>query len=354
MEVEDPMTEEDLTRNKFGDEYAHDEIPDAASIKAAKEKRAKAAASGAAAGGGLSEDFISLGGCSKKGSRATRDSESNYQGPHPESRLQREEDDLGSGEDEFDQYTGASERIGLGKKAEKERERRRKQNIREAMGDEEGGQEAEHGTNGTLKQDEMDEEEREWERSQMDRWSLPGERQRREGREKSPYTPAPIPHTAPLPTLTSTSARLSARLAQLNESAEAHSNVVHDAELSLKQMDEEETANKEQVQREGEKEAWFREFEEWAISVAGFLDEKVSSASRYSDSLHFSTDNNLYISFSLLFISFLHWKSLSRTSYSCSPSERLSRRSQDARKQKTSFLYSSVSLAYHCFLPSRG
>lgn len=308
MELDDPMTEEDLTRNKFGNDYTHsiDEtsIPDAASIRSAKEKRAKAAA--CAAGGQNSEDFISLasgGGSSKKSSSKSMtildnsSSSDRYQGPHPESRLQREEDDLGSGEDEFDQYTGASERIGLGKKAEKEREKRRKQEIREAIGEEDEDDPI-TSQNGNENQD-QDEEEMEWERSQMDRWSLPGERQRREKREKSPYVPAVIPLTSPLPTINSTSSRLEARLKLLNQSKETHRKVVGDAESSMKQMEEDEKDNKEQVQREGEKEAWFREFEDWAISVAGFLDEKVSDRANQPQ-VEFITHWFVFSSFSRL------------------------------------------------------
>lgn len=62
-------------------------IPALSSIQAAKEKRERLRKTGAST---TEEDFISL-------SVAKRDDFS--QGPHPESRLVREEDELGEGED---------------------------------------------------------------------------------------------------------------------------------------------------------------------------------------------------------------------------------------------------------------
>lgn len=62
-------------------------IPTETSIKDAKERRERLRKTGAQPGG---EDFISL--------DVTRRAEE-WQGPHPESRLMREDDDLGEGDD---------------------------------------------------------------------------------------------------------------------------------------------------------------------------------------------------------------------------------------------------------------
>lgn len=87
-----------------------------------------------------SDDFISL--------SVTKRDASRDQGPHPGSRLQREDDDLGEGDDgayellqvfpfplntwkslDMADYTQAKERIALGKKSRKEEAKRRKAAI---------------------------------------------------------------------------------------------------------------------------------------------------------------------------------------------------------------------------------
>lgn len=158
---------DELTRTKFGADFAHDDIPSEAVINSAKEKRARMLASG----GSSAEDFIALGGASGKrngktggaaGAVARWDEKTaRGQGPHPESRLMREEDELGEGDDELAEYTGAQERMPLGKKAEAAHEARRKEEMREALAD--GGEDAE-----------MDEEDEEWEQAQMRRNEMPG------------------------------------------------------------------------------------------------------------------------------------------------------------------------------------
>lgn len=71
------------------------------------------------------EDFISL--------SVTRRSEDS--GPHPDSRLVREEDELGEGDDEFAEYTSAQERIALGKKSRKKEASRRREAMAEMIND---------------------------------------------------------------------------------------------------------------------------------------------------------------------------------------------------------------------------
>lgn len=86
------------------------------------------------------EDFISL--------SVTKRSEDT--GPHPESRLVREEDELGEGDDgswslpsfghvsfpsEYAEYTSAQERIALGKKSRKKEASKRREAMEEMIND---------------------------------------------------------------------------------------------------------------------------------------------------------------------------------------------------------------------------
>lgn len=113
--VDTEMTEESVS-----------EIPAESAIQAAKEKRERLKQTKTQISQ-AEEDFISL--------SVTRRDEG-YQGPHPESRLMREDDELGEGDDgaslsmsaayqlltihaEFAEFTSAQERIALGKKAKK-------------------------------------------------------------------------------------------------------------------------------------------------------------------------------------------------------------------------------------------
>jgi len=241
----DPTTQTDehgnsLSRLKFGADFAHDGIPSEALVTAAKERRRRAAE-------GQHDDFISL-----------RDY-SEDQGPHPESRLQREEDDMGSGEEEFAEFTGATERVALGQKAIKEEKLRERRERREAM---------------DLDEDSNDSGQ-EWERAQMGRIEGVMSRKQREKREKSPFRPAPIPMTAPLPTLTSTSARLASRVAALESSIKSHGQVIDDAVRQIEQLEGDEKRNKGDIEVAGDKEAWFRELEEFISSLSIFLDDKM-------------------------------------------------------------------------------
>ena len=223
---------------KFGADFAQQGIPSEALVAAAKERRRRAAG----VDGDGDGDFISL-----------RD------GPHPESRLQREEDDVGSGEEEFAEFTGATERVALGKQAILEAKKREREERREAMDVD----------------SDSDDSGREWERAQMGRIDGGASRKQREKRERSPFRPARIPMTAPLPTLTSTSARLAALLGELESSVKSHGQVVDDAVRQLQQLEDDEKRNKASTQVAGEKEAWFRELEEFMISLSAFLDDKM-------------------------------------------------------------------------------
>ena len=113
-------------------------IPSISTVQAAKEKRDRLRKMGA-----IGDDYISL-------SLTQRDDIP--QGPHPESRLMREEDELGEGDDgascnlvvfnrngllsaipEFAEYTSAQDRIALGKKSRKVEAQKRRAEMSEMI-----------------------------------------------------------------------------------------------------------------------------------------------------------------------------------------------------------------------------
>ena len=84
-----------LAQQKFASQFAEDTtqgIPDAAAVQAAKMKRQAALESAKHGGGDFGDDFIALGG----GKLIIRDGQ---EGPHPESRLMREDDEGDEGDE---------------------------------------------------------------------------------------------------------------------------------------------------------------------------------------------------------------------------------------------------------------
>ncbi|PWN49187.1 hypothetical protein IE53DRAFT_411810, partial [Violaceomyces palustris] len=270
-----------------------DGIPTEEFIRSAKERRIREKIRSAKNGGGAmeeggreEEDFIRLD--QDRGGRGRLDV-----GPHPDSRIVREEDEIGSGEEDHSEFTGATERISLvggkrGKEMEKERRLKEIQDAIRGVGrgsagmvgsrgsGVEGNQDDQEMRERVLEEGEEEEEEEEWERSQMSKMeSLPGHRQRLENRERSPYRSADIPLTSPMPTLTSSSSRLKNKLKSLEQSSLSHQAIMEDAERGLEDLGKASEENKAEVGTAEEKESWFREFEGFVQSLAGFLDSKV-------------------------------------------------------------------------------
>jgi GC-rich sequence DNA-binding factor len=127
-------------------------IPSSAQITAAKARRTKLRANPA------SEDFIALDGLPGTLKILDPHDSSSFSGPHPDSRLVREEDELGDGDDDHAEFTGANERMPLGKKANREAARRMKEGIVDMIEE-------------VQDDDESDEEAREWEEAQIRRAS---------------------------------------------------------------------------------------------------------------------------------------------------------------------------------------
>ncbi|GBE83032.1 nineteen complex-related protein 2-domain-containing protein [Sparassis latifolia] len=223
------------------------------SILAAKQKRERlrtAEKSG-------NEDYISLS-VSKR---------SDYsQGPHPESRLVREEDELGDADDEFSEFTSAQERIALGKKSRKVEAKKRREEMSEMIVDAE----------------EEDEETMQWELEQLRRGGLRAE----ETAEKAPkpiYKPAPIPPVTEIPTLGAAVARLTQSLTALTTSHAQNSQSMTAIGEEQVQLEAREKEMREMIAKAEEKRSWFAAFREWVESVATFLDEKYPQLEKLQD-----------------------------------------------------------------------
>ncbi|KZT27360.1 hypothetical protein NEOLEDRAFT_1176784 [Neolentinus lepideus HHB14362 ss-1] len=225
-------------------------IPSASSIQAAKEKRERLRTTAPTA-----EDFISL-------SLTKRDD--GYQRPHPESRLMREDDELGEAEEEFAEYTSAQERIALGKKAKKVEATKRREEMQELIADAE----------------EVDEETVEWEQEQLRRG---GHLQELLEPVKEVYKPAPIPSEMPIPTLTAAIGRLTQSLTALTTSHTQNTTSIESLAEERIQLEAREKEMREMIVKAEAKRSWFAAFREWVESVATFLDEKYPELERLED-----------------------------------------------------------------------
>ncbi|KAI6039350.1 GCFC-domain-containing protein, partial [Pisolithus marmoratus] len=224
-------------------------IPTQSYIQSAREKRERLRAVGP------EQDYISL---------AVTTRIDAYQGPHPESRLMREEDDLGEGDDEYAQYTSAQERIALGKKSRKIEARKRKDAMQEMIAD----------------ADDEDEETIEWEREQLRRGGLDPFAKADGASEKQVYKPAPIPPSTNLPELGPAIERLAQSLAALQASHASNVNAVASFSDEQEQLDNRETELRDMVAQAETKRSWFAEFKDWMESVAAFLDDKYPELER--------------------------------------------------------------------------
>ncbi|THV03055.1 hypothetical protein K435DRAFT_716253 [Dendrothele bispora CBS 962.96] len=227
-------------------------IPTEFSIKMAKDRREQARKTGA-----TSEEYISL-------SVTRRDED---QGPHPESRLVREEDELGEGEDEFAEYTSAQERIALGKKSRKVEASKRREVMMELIAD----------------AAEEDEETAEWEQEQLRRGGHRTPEPSSTAKVKQIYKPTPIPPATNIPSMGPALARLTQQLAQLSTSHASNVAALNSLAQERDQVDEREKEMRSLVAKAEEKRAWFGSFREWVEGVAEFLDEKYPMLEKLED-----------------------------------------------------------------------
>ncbi|KIK91590.1 hypothetical protein PAXRUDRAFT_149172 [Paxillus rubicundulus Ve08.2h10] len=183
------------------------------------------------------------------------------QGPYPESRLVREEDELGEGDDEYADFTSAQERIALGKKARKIEASKRKDTMQEMIANAE----------------DEDEETLEWEREQLRRgghYSTTATTTTIEASFKQVYKAAPIPPATDVPTLDQAIERLAQSLASLSSSHASNTNAAASLAEDRDQVDVRETELRRMIANAESKRSWFVAFKEWVENVANFLDEK--------------------------------------------------------------------------------
>ncbi|KAG7445800.1 uncharacterized protein BT62DRAFT_950695 [Guyanagaster necrorhizus] len=217
-------------------------IPSESSIKVAKEHRERLRVTG-------QEDFISL-----SLTRRTEDL-----GPHPESRLVREDDEVGEGDDEFAEYTSAQERIALGKKSRKVEASKRRDAMKEMIADAE----------------EEDEETMEWEQEQLRRGgTTASDPFPSSSKVRQTYKAASIPPMAAVPILGPALTRLTQQLTQLTTSHATNTAALNSLAQERGELDDREIEMRGMVGRAEEKRAWFTSFREWVEGVAAFLDEK--------------------------------------------------------------------------------
>ncbi|KAF8887184.1 nineteen complex-related protein 2-domain-containing protein [Infundibulicybe gibba] len=229
-------------------------IPSESSIKVAKERRERLRKTVVSGG----EDYISL--------SVTRRADDD-QGPHPDSRLVREEDELGEGDDEFAEYTNAQERIALGKKSRKAEASKRRDAMKEMIADAE----------------EQDDETVEWEQEQLRRGGHRTPERSPAPKPKEVYKPTPIPQATPIPTLSLATDRLSQQLTKLTISHANNTSALSSLAQERGQVEDREKEMREMVGRAEEKRAWFGSFKEWIEGVASFLDEKYPLLEKLED-----------------------------------------------------------------------
>ncbi|KAG9034492.1 hypothetical protein FRB95_013168 [Tulasnella sp. JGI-2019a] len=224
-------------------------VPSGITIVDAKKERERRRVAGVTSQNG--EDFISL--------SVTKRSDIVDNGPHPESRLMREDDDLGEGDDDNAEFTGAKERIALGKKAKKAEAGRRRAGMVEMIEDAE---------------QDGDEEHREWENAQLRR-NVGNET----GREtavpvKAIYKPATIPTATTIPSLTTSISSLETSLTMLTASHTNHTMAYGRLGEERDALDAKEANLRKMMDEAESKRAWFKSFKDWVESVADFLDAK--------------------------------------------------------------------------------
>ncbi|WFD33993.1 hypothetical protein MCUN1_000821 [Malassezia cuniculi] len=293
---------------RYGSQAEHQRIASPAAAADARRRR-MAARVGAIRS---EEDYIPLDG--PKSRSVLRADDNAYQGPHPESSLVREEDEIGDAEDELAEYTGATERIPLGRDAERRQKEARRAQIRHLLAQAQGEDEDEEDIpiivrnvphsaasvpsvpviididemrDGTRVYDEdpfggvpdepMDdepiraaaEEGDDWEKVQLGRIGV-----REEEPVQEPVQAAIIPLTTGLPTPTSCMARLSQMLTALDESCAKHQQRIADAHATIERYSDDSEDRKAVAVLE-DRAAWFSDLESFVDDLALFIDAKM-------------------------------------------------------------------------------
>ncbi|KAH9179210.1 GCFC-domain-containing protein [Lactarius sanguifluus] len=246
----------DLGIESLADPEAGVAIPSQSFVLAAKEKRERLRTSSPASS--HTDDYISL-------SLTKRNDE--YLGPHPESRLMREDDDLGLGDDDFAEYTSAKTRIALGKKAKKAEANKVREEMQDLIADAE----------------DVDEETQEWEQAQIKRSGLRPDDNFSTPVATSVYKATPIPPPTEVPGLESSVTRISQTLVSMTASHAQNTASVSAVSVEYDQLDGRETELREIIAMTEDKRRWFTDFRDWLENVATFLDEKFPQLEQLED-----------------------------------------------------------------------
>ncbi|KDN49615.1 hypothetical protein K437DRAFT_255299 [Tilletiaria anomala UBC 951] len=223
-------------------------IPSELAVQNAKQRRQRAAQELSSTS---TRDFISL--------------SSSQDGAHPQSRLKREDDDVGSGEDEFGGFTVDEERLALNMKDRKKADVERRQKMREAF----EGVHIDAGAAEDSDEEEQRREEMDWEAAQLARWQNPVRMD-----ENEQYYATRVPEVAAIPDLSAASARISAVLTDLEEIIANRQRLIDDSRASQQRLDNDAAENRRLIEAMDAKEAWYREFQEFTETLADFLDDK--------------------------------------------------------------------------------
>ncbi|GJN92794.1 hypothetical protein Rhopal_005832-T1 [Rhodotorula paludigena] len=255
---------DDLTRSKFGTERmydAADSIPTTDAISRAKARREEMRKAGVNAPARGEDGFISL--------------EVGFANKGGDSRLVREEDELGDGDEDLAAYTDSLSRLPLGKRANAAAARQLRAEMTDLIDDVE------------MDVHDDDAEMRDWEEAQIRRG---GEQRRREregaqagAKHKGPYRPAPIPQSSTLPSLAAVTARLSAALSTLGSSHTLDSSSLAHFEQERAELDKQEQELRAEVDKVERKSRWFEEFKEQVEDWGAFLDEKFPQLEKIED-----------------------------------------------------------------------
>ena len=275
-------------------------IPSQSFVLAAKEKRERLRTTGPASS--HAEDYISL--------SLTKHNDE-YLGPHPESRLMREDDDLGQGDDgviarinclsldltlappDFAEYTSAKTRIALGKKARKAEADKVREEMQDLIADAFVYIVPPPNSLLTFPPERMLMKRRrngnmlnlsEAVCGQMTIYPLPLRHLSTKQRQvrgsivldlRACSDQKLVPPPTEVPSLESSVTRISQTLASMTVSHAQNTASVSALSVENDQLDGRETELREIIARTEEKRRWFADFRDWLENVAIFLDEKV-------------------------------------------------------------------------------
>ncbi|KNE98624.1 hypothetical protein PSTG_08176 [Puccinia striiformis f. sp. tritici PST-78] len=203
-----------------------------------------------------SEDFISLSGRPSliQPFTATKNGES---------RLVREEDQFGEGDDEHSEFTGAKERVPLGEKAGQAAEASKKAGMEAMIMDAE------------VDLHEGNEEEMEWEAAQIRRGGIGSSAEKTTNERKAEiYQAAPIPEHAPLASLASVETDLLNLLNLLEESVAEQATAALQFTTEEQDLVNQESELRQEVSREVQRADFFEELNMFIKEIDLFFTQK--------------------------------------------------------------------------------